>query len=60
MNKKIYLQPICKVVTLQSSSILAGSTGATVPDAGWGEAKRRSERLSIDDIDMYDDEFIDE
>lgn len=60
MNKKTYLQPICKVITLESSSILAGSTGATAPDAGWGEARRRHGRLSIEEPELYDDEFIDE
>lgn len=37
MEKKTYLQPICTVINLESSAIIADSTGATAPDAGWAE-----------------------
>ena len=40
MNKKTYNAPISTVVVLSQSNILAGTTGATVPDAGWDGAKK--------------------
>ena len=53
MEKKNYKSPKSVVVKLDAIEILAGSdgTGATIPDAGWGNAKERS---SYDYI--FDDE----
>ena len=47
MNKKGYLTPQIKVIQVEANAILAGSTGATIPDAGWGNANQRQH---IDDI----------
>lgn len=58
MKKKNYLQPTCKVITFESLSILAESTGATAPDAGWGDARIRYGCLPIDDSEIDDEDFF--
>lgn len=61
MDKKSYLQPNCKAITLETSTMIAISgTGATVPDAGWGDAKRRNGLEIFEIQEMHDEESIDE
>lgn len=58
MNKRTYLQPTCKVNALNlSSTILAGSTDVTAPDAGWADAKERFGEYDDDD-DFFDDDIF--
>lgn len=43
LMKKNYLSPVLTIVHISPATILAGSTGATIPGAGWGNAKESLE-----------------
>lgn len=56
MNKRKYQIPDLKVVLVESSSILAGSTGATGEDAPWASAQMRNSRydkFGNEDLNLY-------
>lgn len=42
MKRKVYRKPSFQVIKVNFEELLAasGGTGATIPDAGWGNAKR--------------------
>lgn len=56
MNKRVYLAPASTVTAVSLERPLAGSTQATIPDAGWGNVKEASDGLDI----WGDNEIIDE
>lgn len=47
--KKTYQSPVLTKVQMPPATILAGSTGATIPGAGWGNAKETTS--FVDDSD---------